>query len=280
VALSELTSKLPEIPLGAMPDGSGLSDVNNGANGETARDIQQKLIDLGYLTGTADGLYGSGTAGAVKQFQEEHGLAGTGNADVNTQMVLAMAAAGAADVLETTYPTVLTPEDKFGDIMSLTDTDLSRYAGAEWMYSYDAFEKFGMLDPGIVIGTFADESSDINKISMTCSLKVVISENKKSGRLDVLPCLVVESTGAYRPYLQSAILASGGQTVQVTGGESKGGLSGVTMTETGYVLLTPEALALLQAGTLDSVRITGMNNSYDIANIAAPENIAWFGANA
>lgn len=280
VDIAELASKLPEIPIGALADGTGLADVNNGASGDTARDIQQKLTDLGYLTGTPDGMYGGGTAAAVKAFQEEHGLTGTGNADVYTQLTLTLAASGVQDVLETTYPTVLTPESKFENIMSLTDADLTRYVGPEWRFTYDTFEKFGLLDPQIVVGTFSDESSDINRISLTCSLKVVITENAKSGRLEVTPCLVTESQGAYRPYLQSAILAAGGQTVELTGGESKGALNGVTMSETGYVPLTAEALTLLASGTLDSVRISGMNNTYDITNTATADQLSWFGTNA
>lgn len=280
VDITELTSKLPEIPVGLLVDGTGLTDVNNGAQGDAAKAIQQKLTDLGYLTGTPDGMYGAGTAAAVKLFQEEHGLTGTGNADVYTQMALSMAANGVQDILETTYPTNLTPETKFAAIMDLTDADLSRYVGPEWQFTYDTFERFGFLDPQIIIGTYTDESSDINKISLTCSFKVVISENAKSGRLEITPCLVTESEGAYRPYLQSAILASGGQAVQLTGGESKGGLNGVTMTETGYVPLTQEALTLLASGTLDSVRISGMNNSYDITNLASTDQLVWFGSNA
>ena len=280
VDMAELMTKLPEIPVGSLPDGTGLADVNNGASGEAAKDIQQKLTDLGYLTGTPDGMYGGGTAAAVKQFQEEHGLAGTGNADVYTQMTLTMAASGVQDVLETTYPTNLTPESKFASIMDQTDDDLSRYVGPEWRFTYDTFEKFGLLDPQIVIGTFTDESSDLNRISITCSLKVVITAKRKTGRLQVTPCLVTESTGAYRPYLQSAILAAGGQTVEVKGGESIGSLNGVTMTETGYVPLTQDALALLASGTLDAVRISGMNNTYDITNTAAADQLAWFGTNS
>ena len=280
VDISELSTKLPEVPVGSFSDGTGLADINNGSQGDAAKDIQQKLTDLGYLTGTPDGMYGGGTAAAVKQFQEEHGLPGTGNADVYTQLALDLAAKGTQDVLETTYPTNLTPESKFASILDLTDADLGRYAGPEWRFTYDAFEKFGLLDPQIVIGSFTDESSDINRITINCSLKVVITENSKSGRLEITPCLVTESTGAYRPYLQSAILAAGGQTVELTGGESKGALDGITMTETGYVPLTPEALALLAAGTLDTVRISGMNNTYDITNAATSDQLVWFGTNA
>lgn len=49
-----------------------------GSSGETVRQIQQKLISLGYLTGTADGIYGSKTANAVYRFQIDYGLTADG----------------------------------------------------------------------------------------------------------------------------------------------------------------------------------------------------------
>lgn len=39
---------------------------------------QMALQDLGYRPGAADGLYGSNTRRAIKQFQRDHGLAVTG----------------------------------------------------------------------------------------------------------------------------------------------------------------------------------------------------------
>ena len=47
-----------------------------GSEGEAVKDLQQKLIDLGYDIGRygADGEFGSETLRAVKQFQKDHGL--------------------------------------------------------------------------------------------------------------------------------------------------------------------------------------------------------------
>ena len=47
--------------------------------------LQEKLITLGYLTDEPDGVYGAGCAKAVEQFQRDHGLPATGEADVQTQ---------------------------------------------------------------------------------------------------------------------------------------------------------------------------------------------------
>ena len=40
--------------------------------------IQQKLINWGYLTGSADGVYGAKTEAAVKRFQQSNGLTADG----------------------------------------------------------------------------------------------------------------------------------------------------------------------------------------------------------
>ena len=48
--------------------------------------LQRRLIELGYLAeGSADGVFGSGTAAALSAFQARVGLAATGAADVATQ---------------------------------------------------------------------------------------------------------------------------------------------------------------------------------------------------
>ena len=53
-----------------------------------AKLIQQKLIELGYMEGEADAIYGNGTAAAVREFQKDNGLEETGKCDPETQKVL------------------------------------------------------------------------------------------------------------------------------------------------------------------------------------------------
>lgn len=45
-----------------------------GSSGTEVRNIQTRLINWGYLNGTADGIYGSKTEEAVKKFQRKNGL--------------------------------------------------------------------------------------------------------------------------------------------------------------------------------------------------------------
>lgn len=59
-----------------------------GSKGEAVRQLQTRLMELGYLTGKADGAYGNGTASAVAAFQQAAGIVATGEADASTQAVL------------------------------------------------------------------------------------------------------------------------------------------------------------------------------------------------
>ena len=50
--------------------------------------LQRRLKALGYLSGSADGYFGSNTYRAVRSFQSRNGLAVTGVADPGTQQLL------------------------------------------------------------------------------------------------------------------------------------------------------------------------------------------------
>lgn len=60
----------------------------NGDSGDEVLRLQRRLRRLGYLAETADGVYGGGTARAVRIFQYYNGLELTGEADVSLQELL------------------------------------------------------------------------------------------------------------------------------------------------------------------------------------------------
>lgn len=62
--------------------------LEKGSKGDEVRALQQRLIDLFYLGGKADGDYGSKTKAGVERFQEASGLDVTGVADPATQAML------------------------------------------------------------------------------------------------------------------------------------------------------------------------------------------------
>lgn len=64
------------------------SSVRKGSSGTQVRYLQQALIGLGYLSGSADGIYGTKTEAAVRKFQSAYGLGVDGSAGPNTMTAL------------------------------------------------------------------------------------------------------------------------------------------------------------------------------------------------
>ena len=60
----------------------------NGSKGEDVRELQQALIDLGYLKGTADGIFGNKTEIAVRKFQKANKLSVDGLAGLTTRELI------------------------------------------------------------------------------------------------------------------------------------------------------------------------------------------------
>ena len=69
-------------------DGMKAAGVRRGSTGTQVRYMQQALIGLGFLTGTADGAYGPKTEEAVRKYQNAYGLSVDGSAGTNTMTSL------------------------------------------------------------------------------------------------------------------------------------------------------------------------------------------------
>lgn len=68
-------------------DGGGIVYAQ-GNRGDMIAELQDRLAAAGYLTGASDGIYGSGTAAAVEQFQKDHRLPVSGAVDEQTLSLL------------------------------------------------------------------------------------------------------------------------------------------------------------------------------------------------
>ena len=64
------------------------STLYKGCSGEEVRVLQQALIELGYLEGNADGIYGTKTEKAVRTYQYKRGLTSDGLAGKKTRLQL------------------------------------------------------------------------------------------------------------------------------------------------------------------------------------------------
>lgn len=72
----------------ATPDLTHDSYLQEGSNGKKVKQLQERLIELGWLSGKADGDFGGATAAAVKAFQKRAGLWDDGIAGPDTQKKL------------------------------------------------------------------------------------------------------------------------------------------------------------------------------------------------
>ncbi len=86
-----------------------------GSAGETVRQMQLRLIQLGYLSGSADGIYGNGTANAVSRFQRASKLTPDGIAGSETLTALYSSSAVTTPTLAPTAAPVAATLLKIGD---------------------------------------------------------------------------------------------------------------------------------------------------------------------
>ena len=91
---------------GALAGGSvdSFTTLRKGMSGDAVTAMQKRLIELGYLTGEADGVYGRGTADAVYIFQKNNGLGRDGVAGPATLSLLYSSTAKAATATPTAAP--------------------------------------------------------------------------------------------------------------------------------------------------------------------------------
>ncbi len=107
--------------------------LRSGSKGDDVKQLQERLIELGYEPGTPDGVFGKGTKTAVKEFQRRNGLDPDGEAGPKTLEILYSDAAVAVpkpeevDVLAGDLPMLVNkthPVDEFllpADLVLLED---------------------------------------------------------------------------------------------------------------------------------------------------------------
>ena len=126
-ALPKGTTPTPEASETPAPETTETADTASGnwptlrknQSGEDVAQLQEALIQLGYLTGKADGNYGTSTVNAVKEFQKANGLTADGTAGKETQKVL-YGGNAKAKAKDTASPTPkATEEPASGDILKV-----------------------------------------------------------------------------------------------------------------------------------------------------------------
>ena len=275
ISKDDLSAILPELNLEGFPIVEETPAFGQGTGGEDVIVLQQVLADLGYPEGAVDGSYGGCTAGAVSKFQEDRGLEPTGEADVYTMMLIKAIDAGLEESVTVSSKAFEFPEEKFPEIVDNTAANLAAFMEPKWRWSFDETTQTGTIDPGIALGSFAVEAPAIDKISGSACIKLSATKDEATGVFTLTPVIVVVTESASRPYMQGATL-NGASAIRLEEAETTGELNGITMYETGYIKLTPEALEALAGGEVTSITLQGKNKSYDVDVSLEGENVKAF----
>ena len=91
------------------PTATPATSLKLGSQGDDVRNVQRKLRELGFYTGTVDGDFGEGTEKAVKAFQKQYGLTVDGKVGAQTMAKLTTAKATAKPAVTATPKPTATP---------------------------------------------------------------------------------------------------------------------------------------------------------------------------
>ena len=125
---------------------SACADLKKGSRGEEVKELQQQMIDLGVLEGSADGIYGKKTEAAVKKLQQYWGKKQNGRAanqafldDLNDLWHLALGNGTESGV---------DPEDLEDPVMSCAHNERAPY-GFDYCYRHEEGKALrDLLNPG------------------------------------------------------------------------------------------------------------------------------------
>lgn len=82
-----------------------------GSKGADVRKVQQKLIQWGYMSGSADGIYGAQTSAAVKKFQQKNGLTADGKVGPATAAAMGVTLSGGSSSSSASSSASITSSD-------------------------------------------------------------------------------------------------------------------------------------------------------------------------
>lgn len=124
---------------------SACADLKKGSKGEEVKELQQMMIDLGVLEGSADGVYGKKTVAAVKKLQQYWGKKQNGRAnqafldDLNDLWHLALGNGTESGV---------DPDDLEDPVMSCAHNESAPY-GFDYCYRHEEGKALrDLLNPG------------------------------------------------------------------------------------------------------------------------------------
>ena len=239
-----------------------LETLVSGTRNDAVMRLQVSLSALGYLEGSSDGIFGTGTENAIKAFQAAQGMEETGEADELLQLLAQSMAASPVNV-----ELKLEPEEIYAAILGRTNVDLQPVLDSGLPFEYDDMTGEGFISDGTEIFYNASGASDIEKYRLTVRFGLLTREDELGG-VDLLPAAKVTCLCIRRPVLDALTVKAGASRGTASFESLDATLSGVDSLESGVVLLDEKMVDAL-AGASDAgelkLRLTGQYNTFDFA---------------
>ena len=153
--------------------------LRSGMKGEDVRRLQQALIDQGYLSGTADGIFGTHTENAVRSFQKKHGLKADGLAGLKTQDILYGTSSAASAVPSSSGNSAGSAASSPAENAQASPAVSSSAAGTSSLRVGDSGDRVRSLQESLIRLKFLSGSADGKYGNQT--KKAVIKFQKKHG---------------------------------------------------------------------------------------------------
>ncbi|MBR0375766.1 MAG: peptidoglycan-binding protein [Firmicutes bacterium] len=171
--------------------GNGITyiDLEFGDEGDNVTRLQNRLVELGYASGTGNGLYGNETTAAMRAFQHYNGLAETGNASSSDQSLLYSAAA-------ISYQDVLNGVNVQHE---LNEQAISTYTGSALL---------APLQYGISGDAVLKLQNRLNELGYNCSTTGIFDETTTTALQDLQAAIGIPATGIANVYLQNYVFSN------------------------------------------------------------------------
>lgn len=258
--MPEVIRQVGEGRIEALGNVENFETVGRNSKGDGAKALQEALIALGYLTGSADGQFGGKSTSAVSAFQRDMGLEETGEADALLQLLIASAREDVVNIV-TDYD----PAARYAPLAGKTQANLAAVAEYGLVLNLDDISGEGTLGNDAVVELDASGEADIDNCVFELEFALLVG-HADDGSVTVTPGVQLRCESVRRPVMQELLLKSGDLRCTLPVGDLKTSLSGVKSVETGVAVLDADALQLLanaaEAGEL-KFRIGGKYNAFD-----------------
>ena len=190
---------------------SASSTLRKGDEGDAVKEMQKKLIQLGYLDTDATGLFGSATREAVKAFQKAQGISADGIAGSATLKALSNAAGGSSSgdkSSSTASSSSMQKGDEGSNVTALQKmliqlgylkTDATGYFGSATKDAVAAFQKAaglsadGVAGPATVKALEKKSGSGSTNASAGTSSSSVLREGDENDDVKAMQELLIEA---------------------------------------------------------------------------------------